>query len=528
MKLFKNKFLKLGSCALFLSLSFSCSDDVLDEPEDTNSLPLELFDSSEELIAGGLQGVYRPFQSQGLYGRWLYFLQDYTSDELTVSIPQPPIQTIADYRLSNDSEASTKYWASCFAGIRSANSVLAILETIEPTTVINSAIAEARFLRGHYYFLLATRFGGVPLNLSDESSNLARSTFPESMEVVIDDFTFASENLLDFGEAGDRPNKEVALAYLGKALLFSIEPNDFSRKPEIYDQAFEALDAVQNYSLVRDYDDNFNTRGEGNSESLFEAEFTSGVDVSQTQFWAANIPRGRSDITMRSVEYSSWGNGSPSNELLDAYEVLVPEVTDPVTGEVLEEEVVDPRRDATFWRPDLEFANGSRVWGTDGDQLNGGFGAPSDGTACTRKFSEYIENDGSLVGSGINFRILRYADVLLLKAEAALFKTAPNMALAIDLMNEVRERPSVNMPPYPRPEAGFPCSNIEETFDALVHERRIELALEGKRTVDLGRWGLDLEVLSRVKPGYNTNKRFFPIPLSELTTNSNFGEDNPQ
>lgn len=515
MKMFKNKLLKLGSVALVLSTVISCSDDVLDEVVDTNSIPVSLFDSSEELINAGLQGVYKPLQSQGLYGRWLYFLQDYTSDEVNVSIPQPPIQTIADYRLSNDSEATNNYWDSCFSGIRSANIVISSLQSIEdPSEGLLAIMAEARFLRGHYYFLLTTRFGGVPLNLVDSGSNLRRSSFAESMQVVIDDFTFASENLLDFGASADGIDKEVASAYLGKALLFSIEPANFGNSPEVYDRAFEALDRVQSYSLSANYDDNFNYEGEGNEESLFEVEF-SRVDVSDTQFWAANIPRGRSDITMRSVEYSSWGNGSPSEELLSDYETNS-------DGEV------DPRQAATFWMPDAPFANGTKVWGVDADNLNAQFGAPAAGTECTRKFSEYIENEGSLVGSGINFRILRFADVLLLKAEAALYKTTPDMGMAITLMNQVRARPSVDMPPYPRPEAGFPCSNIDETFEALVHERRIELAMEGKRTIDLGRWNLDFEVLSPIKPGYSSNKRFFPIPNIELTTNTNFGDDNPQ
>lgn len=514
MKKIKNKLFKLGSVALVLSTIISCSDDVLDEPTDTNSIPVELFDTREDLIDAGLQGIYKPLQSQGLYGRWLYFLQDYTSDEVQVSIPQPPIQTIADYRLNNDSEATNKYWESCFAGIRSANIIISSLGSIDdPSDATLALIAEARFLRGHYYFLLTTRFGGVPLNLADEGSNLRRSTFAESMQVVIDDFTFAADNLNETSDSATTPNKEVAAAYLGKALLFSIEPGDFGNKPEIYDQAFEALNRVQSYSLVANYDDNFNVNGEGNAESLFEVEFTSNLDISETQFWAANIPRGRSDITMRSVEYSSWGNGSPSNELKAAYETNA-------DGEL------DPRLAATFWFPGAEFANGTRVWGTDADANNPEFGAPAAGTECTRKFSEYIENDGSLVGSGINFRILRFADVLLLKAEAALYKTNSDMGMAINLMNEVRSRPSVDMPAYPTDD--FPCSNINETFEALVHERRIELAMEGKRTIDLGRWGLDFEVLAPIRQGYNSNRRFFPIPNIELNTNTNFGDDNPQ
>jgi len=494
-----------------LLTTVSCSDDVLNVTN-TNVPNEDVFEGSIILQQGAVNGIYKPMQSQGSYSRWQYLLEDLTSDEIVLSINQPAIQRIVDYNLDNDTEANTNYWNSCFAGVRAANDVINSYSEINESNI--RFVAEARFLRGHYFFLLASQFGGLPINLSSEPTPTPRSTFAETFEVIIEDFTFAAENLPSRAEQDlGRPNTETAFAYLGKAHLFSIEPLNFGNSPEAYDSAFDAFDQVTSYSLSAEYTDNFNEGGEYNNESLFEIDFRR-QNAGETEIWSANLPDGISDVTFRSVEYSSWGNSLPRQSLLDEYEEKSPGV-------------IDPRQGDTFWFRGDSYGASGRIWGTDADANRGDFGNPAAGNTCSRKFSEYIEYDGSLEGSGINFRIIRYADVLLMKAEAALFKSSPDMGLAISLMNQVRSRASVQMPGYPIPGL-FPCSNINETFDALVHERKIELALEGKRKLDLGRWRRDQEILSPIKPGYNTNRRFFPIPNSELLTNPVFGEDNPQ
>ena len=507
-----NKIVTYG-VGFLLTLS-SCSDDIIEvsnpnQPDGASNL------TDPVLRAGALNAIYKPMQSQGSYGRWQYLLEDFSSDELNVTTlqNQPPIQTIIDYNLNNDSESTRLYWQSCFAGFRAANDFIGTLDNEDAS--LFSDLAEARFLRGHYLFLLASRFGGLPINTSTAPQAVERLSIEDTYRFIIEDFQFASDNLPSLSEQETgRPTNESASAYLGKAYLFSIQPDNFKLDSDTYDLSFEALSNVTSYSLVDNYEDTFNQGGEYNQESLFEVDFQR-QNVGATVFWSANLPNGVTDVTLRSVEYSSWGNATPSESQLDEYE----EIND--NGDK------DPRLGMSFWmRGDTYGSSNTRVWGTDPDANRGDFGTPSAGDSCSRKYSEYIENDGSLEGSGINPRIIRYADVLLMRAEAALFKTSPDMPLAISLMNEVRARPSVNMPPYPT--ADFPCSNIDETFDALVHERRVELAMEGKRTVDLGRWGMDVEILSQTISGYNANKRFYPIPNSELLTNLNFGEDNPQ
>lgn len=501
-----------GSALSMLAVT-SCSDDVL-EVKNTNQVNIDLFTNSVQLQQGALNGIYKPLQTTGAYSRWQYFLEDYTSDELIVNVAgQPDIQNIADYELTPESVSSSSYWDSNFAGFRRAN---AFLENIGELNDSNASfVAEARFLRAHYLFSLASRFGGVPLNLSTTPANLPRASYEDTFELIIDDLTFAAENLPAKGDQQKgRPTSGSAYAYLGKAHLFSIEPADFRQSPEVYDAAFDAFSAVSGYTLVSEYTDNFNQAGEYNDESLFEVDFTR-QDQSATQVWAGAVPDGVTDITFRSMDYSSWGNSQPQPTLLAAYEEQSPGV-------------VDPRQGDTFFFPgDVYGANSGNtaIWGQTPDPNDGSY-TPASGTITSRKFSEYIDFDNSPQGSGVNFRIIRYADVLLMQAEAALFKSSPDMGLAIDLMNQVRARPSVNMPPYPT--VDFPCSNIDETFEALVHERRIELALEGKRSADLARWNLDVAAYAGLKVNFNPNKRRFPIPSSETLNNPNFGAGNPQ
>ena len=120
----------------------------------------------------------------------------------------------------------------------------------------------------------------------------------------------------------------------------------------------------------------------------------------------------------------------------------------------------------------------------------------------------------NLAESGTNWPIIRYADVLLMYAEAA--NENGKIQEAIDALNRVRAR--VDMPPYPT--GKWTVSNQEEVFDAIVHERRVELAFEYHRYNDLRRWGLAEEVLGPL--GYIAPRNeYMPLPQAEVDTNPN-------
>lgn len=477
---------------------FGCDEDEILDIENTNLLNSDIVNGSVTAQQGAVNAAYAPLRNLGLYARWGFYLEDHMSDELTIQIPQPSIQRISDHLLDATTVANTQYYNACYQGVNLANNVIANAENwTTGEDIVTPFVAEARFMRGLYYFLLASRFGDVPLRSESVTEFVPLSPQAEVYAFIAEDFQFAAENLADRGatELG-RPSNESAYGMLGKIQLYR----------ENWQAAFDAFDQVVSYSLMDEYTANFDAANEYNDESLFEVGFTLNGN---TQFVWSNRADQPSVVTFRSTDYSAWTNSKPSDKMLAEYEPF------------------DSRQDDTFWQPgDPYGGEGSdKVWGTDADGGPQGFGGPGSGTVCSRKYSEYIDQPQQTQQfSGVNPRLLRYADVLLMKAEAAM--RLNRLDEAVSLMNEVRARPSVDMPPYGSLDmdlAGFPVSTQDEVFEAIQHERMIELALEGHRLRDLQRWGIDQRELAALKPAYGADRRFLPIPQGQINSNPLIG-----
>jgi hypothetical protein len=166
----------------------------------------------------------------------------------------------------------------------------------------------------------------------------------------------------------------------------------------------------------------------------------------------------------------------------------------------------DPRFDQSFYVVGDEYAGGVI------DEI------ALDRPAGWRKYQNYYQQANENMQSGINMKIIRYADVLLMMAEAANEVTSQDEA--IGYINEVRDR--VDMPLL---ETGL---SKAEVFEAIVHERKVELAGEQVRFPDLVRWGRAAEFLSEF--GFQAGvHELFPIPENEIGTNVNIspGDQNP-
>ena len=130
-----------------------------------------------------------------------------------------------------------------------------------------------------------------------------------------------------------------------------------------------------------------------------------------------------------------------------------------------------------------------------------------------RKYSLMYKSNAANQQSGINMRIMRYADVLLLMAECE--NELGNSAAAVTLLNQVRARKSVAMPPYPT--KNYPTANKDQVFDAVVHERMIELAAEQVRNFDIVRWRKNKKQKSEPLTYFQASKHeLLPIPLQEI------------
>ena len=311
----------------------------------------------------------------------------------------------------------------------------------------------------------------------------------------------------DAGQKG-RATKGAALSYLGKAYLFN---HNYEEAKAYFKQVID----LNEYSLVDDYRDNFTLENENNSESIFEVQFSreaGGVDLG----WGGAPASAWGKTSARAITYAprgfGWTDVQPTQTL---FEEFLKEKT--VDGKT------DPRLNATIAWNDPE---GYMLYGQDFATYYAN--NPADLNALF--VNKYENSDGSRTDefdwrSGINERIMRYADVLLMYAET-LNETGDTEG-AYDYVQMVRDR--VNLPDL---RTVKPNMTQQEMFDQIAHERFLELALEGHRFDDIRRWGwlnTRLDWLIQRDPEFQTyqeGREYFPIPQLEVDNNPGT-EQNP-
>jgi hypothetical protein len=169
----------------------------------------------------------------------------------------------------------------------------------------------------------------------------------------------------------------------------------------------------------------------------------------------------------------------------------------------------DPRVSYNFFRIGDTYNGGQDVLTE--EKVQGNIERPS-----WRKYQMIYKRPSEDVRSGINFRVIRYADVLLMMAEVENEVSGPSAALPY--INQVRAREDVQMPPYPT--AQFPTSNQAQMRTAIQHERRVEMAGEQIRNRDIRRWRKLGFLPSEPIPNWNQRYSLLPIPLEEIDNNS--------
>lgn len=419
-------------------------------------------------------------------------------------------------------EINTK-WAGSYEGVARANF---LLSNIDKATDLNEAtrtriMAEARFLRGHYYFELKKTYNNVPW--VDETMDITKGEAQKVTNTtdiwpnIEADFQFAFENLPETQPQVGRANKWAAGAYLAKAYLYQ---KKYAEAKALFDQVIASGQTSNGlkYGLVPKFQDLWRGANENNMESVFAFQAAAGTgDVNNTNHEIAmNYP------------YNTGPNGpgeccgfyAPSFELTNSYR------TNAVTGLPLLDESyrnpseeltsdqgiqskdpftpdmkpVDPRLDHSIGRRGIPFLD----WGP-----HPGFAWIRDqsfaGPFTQKKFSyQKAEKgkyqDGSSWTPGyqsINFMIIRFADVLLMAAEAEI--QLGNVEKGREYINLVRAR-AANSPLLDetgKPVANYvintyvvPFADQASAMQALMFERKLELALEGQRFFDLVRWGV--------------------------------------
>ncbi len=415
---------------------------------------------------------------------------------------------VADlYRLSTftnnaDNGTANSLWNYSYRGIFRANQILENVGRVPlDDAKMKAYIAEAKFLRGLNYFILAINFGEVPLILSvpKDETEYGKPKSPEAdvWKQIIADFTEAGADLPTAytAEWVGRATKGAALSYLGKAYLYTKE----------YANAETTLRQVttMGYALMPNYEDNFLVATENNQESIFEIQLG---DVGGTNAWGGENASGALGVTTAQEfapsEVGGWFEAGPTDKLFNEFQ-----------KELTADGNLDPRMYATLiW--DYPGATFYRKPFTD-------FRLPFGFKSLFKKYQNYTQANELTGASGAsnytssnNERALRYADVLLMLAEAINMQGRP--ADAYPFVNQIRTRAKLAALP-----AGF---NQAQMMNEIVHQRMIEFARENHRFYDLKRWGLlQQEIANSDKVGkqfFVPGKHdYFPIPQNEINTN---------
>jgi hypothetical protein len=487
-----------------ITIVTSCNDDLLNT-KNPNQITNDAFYTSLDQIGTSVNAIYAVLQGNRLVGREYFFINDLRSDDMKAGGGQleVPRAQLLNGSHTYTNAVMTDVWKGLFTMVHRANIVITAGAALHVSPgdqpLLDRYIAEARFLRGFAYYTLGALWGGVPLYdhpAGAFADAKPRSTQAETFDFAIADANAASAVLPATYEAAQlgRATKGAALTLAGKINLCKGD----------YTAAKTALEGVKSlgiYSLVANYFDNFTEEKEYNSESIFEVGF---LDTGYG--WDASGNGSSNDSWVRSQEYSAvgWANLIPSDKLIAEFENNDPRLTD------------------SFWFPGDTYANGTvKLTTVAGDNSTLFKGNPV--KIRWKKYSIMYKSDpgGFNVNVGINYRLWRYADVLLLLAECE--NELGNSTKAIDYLNQVRNRPSVNMPNYGTPamNTAFPVTTQVGIRKAVQHEREIELAGEEIRNIDILRWRANGKLTGPDPISYfQTGKyEFLPIPQDEFNTN---------
>ncbi len=476
---------------ILMGISFSCDDFVDVEPLSENS---EDFFNSEQDYQNALIGAYDLLQSTYLNVMLGEIASDNTLAGGESATDVLGIQEVDDMVHTPLNQQLRDIWNWMFAGVNRANYILEFQDKTDFAGKEN-VIGQARFLRAYYYFELVKWFGDVPLSVDKriqfgEQFTIDRAPASEVYAVIEQDLQYAIDNLSYVASEPGRATKGAAEALLGKVFLYQ----------QKYDQAATVLESViQNgpYDLVSDYSTIFEEEGENNIESVFEVQYFEGqgAGFGCLQCSEGNVMVGFSGV--RAYSGPEFSSGFSFN-------VPVQEVVD-------EFQPGDLRKDVAILDIEAWATATGATYGT-GYEHTGYFNRKY----IPRVRSAEAQGDRNLTNPN-NYRAIRFADVLLMAAEAFNRSTTPNDAKAQQYLNRVRERAFGNS-----------NNNISATgatlYDNILNERRVELVGEGHRFFDLVRTGRAANEID----GFISGKHeLFPIPDIEIQLAGDRWPQNP-
>lgn len=470
-------------------------------------------------------------------------------------------------------------WFNLYSLISRCNAALRVLEKADPEAVAvrDSRIAEMKVLRAHFYFELVRLFNKVPYmdeNLPEsEYVNVRNDEFTrdEHLARIADELLEAAEVLPERQTEVGRINRNIALAYAAKVKLYQA----YVQNPEtnavvninkaLLKEVVQLIDRVNGYDLLPDFQGLDLIANENGPESVFAVQYSmnDGSSDGGRINWSnlLNSPGGNSP-------YHGDGFFLPSQDLINAYQTDADGLPvfdyqsrpDYATVEFIDDDhqvlhntapSVDPRLDFVVGRPTITYKTWKKTPCQSWVRDRGVYGHN-----CAKRFWVSPESSDMYPGwpwgaSSLNWQIIRYADLLLYKAEALIEIGGDGLEEARQLINRVRQR-AINSPRVkdfndPTRDAAnykiglYPATGWTQDYarKALRTEMRLEKALEGERYFDLVRWGIAREVMTAYfnaekdtriyyqNATFDNGEEYYPIPVAQYNFSGGKYTQNP-
>ncbi|WP_028121341.1 RagB/SusD family nutrient uptake outer membrane protein [Epilithonimonas tenax] len=469
----KKIFLTLSLFSLFVS----CSDDFVDIKPEGETLVEDFFKTAEDAnrATNAIYSFLRSWENTGFPAQYVLGV---TGDDVEKGSNPGDASFINaydkfTYTISDDGVHG--YWTGQWQAVQRTNQVITNVPNIDmDATLKNRLVAEAKMLRAYFYFNLVRIYGGVPIFDGLQSNYVQpRNTAAEVYAFIVKDLTEASAILPQTYPAGQqgRVTKGGALGLLSKVYLYMKD----------YQKAYDTSNMVigMGYKLDDNFNHLFRPDGEFGTESVFEVNCGCSAEFGGSQY--AEVQGVRNQF--------GWGFFTPTQALENAFE----------PGDIRKELTILREGETTL----------------EGDVIKKG--DPQAGNMWNQKtyVPTSLNNNACGYGSIQNLRILRFADILLINAEAA--NELGNTAAAIKNINLVRHRAMLG---------DTPASGQSALRNAIWQERRVELAMEMDRFPDLVRTGQAATVLGPL--GFKAGKNeLFPIPLRAITDSKGVLTQNP-
>ena len=520
-------------CISFLAITFvSCNEDLLN-PLPKDRLASELFWKTEQDAIYASNGIYSVLGNQ-----WRYTSMDAYTDLAHYILEWRDESYMERHTFNSSNGVISGHWRYYYDIIQASNTFLENVDRVDQMAdeLKRRLKAEARTLRAFAYIDLAMLYGDVPLVTANltvaEAKSVSRTPVNNIWSFISEELTAAATDLPPTQSDRGRVTRGVALGLKARAMLFSGN----------YQEAKTAAKAVMDLNVheIHDsYAELFDYAGETASEIMFARQYAKNLSAHSIFYF----------FTPNSL-YTQQCQVVPAKPLVDAY--LMQSTGLPVDDPASGFDPFNPYRDRDPRLYHTVYISGDVL--PNGNILNTlpGSGTGDDITSSAENvtatgwyFKKWVSNDDYAVPNncGVNLIYLRYAEVLLIYAEASIELGGQNIDQSVlDALNEIRSRSDVDMP-------SVTTMNQSELRQIVRRERMVELAMEGLRLYDIRRWRIaedvipgtvkgmtyenpespgtlvTVELIGYVKEFRSDRHYLWPVPFAELTLNDNLDQN---